>query len=287
MEKAERQKMLEAIKEFRLIDDTFFNCCIDGDIPSMEELLRGIYSNPTLAVKEMHTQEEVPNIFGRSVRFDVFARDVNDREYNVEVQRSDEGADARRARFNACLMDTMNVKRGMKWKDLPPFDVVFIVEHDVFGADLPIYHVERTIRELGGKRFDDKSRIIYVNAQIQDDTPLGRLMHDMYCKNPDDMYSKRLADRVRFFKSSEHRVTKMCEIMEKIQNEGIARGIAIGEARGEARGRAEGEARGRVEGEARFRSLVSALMAAGKSDDVIRATQDDAYCSMLYEKYHI
>ena len=217
MDKDERQRMLEAIKEFRLIDDAFFNCCIDGDIPSMEDLLRGIYGNPTLTVKEMHTQEEVPNIFGRSVRFDVFAKDVNDREYNVEVQRSDEGADARRARFNACLMDTMNVGRGTKWKDLPPSDVVFIVEHDVFGAGLPIYHVERTVRELGGKRFEDEARIIYVNAQVQDDTPLGRLMHDMFCKNPDDMYSKRLADRVRFFKSSEHGVAKMCEIMEKLE----------------------------------------------------------------------
>ncbi|MGN0941250.1 MAG: hypothetical protein ACI4OA_06060 [Selenomonadaceae bacterium] len=57
----------------------------------------------------------------------------------------------------------------------------------------------------------------------------------------------------------------------KIENEGIAKGIAIGEERGKAR----------------FRNLVGALMAAGKSDDVIRATQDDAYCRMLYEKYHI
>ena len=38
MDKDERQRMLEAIKEFRLIDDAFFNCCIDGDIPSMEDL---------------------------------------------------------------------------------------------------------------------------------------------------------------------------------------------------------------------------------------------------------
>lgn len=279
MDKDERQRMLEAIKEFRLIDDAFFNCCIDGDIPSMEDLLRGIYGNPTLTVKEMHTQEEVPNIFGRSVRFDVFAKDVNDREYNVEVQRSDEGADARRARFNACLMDTMNVGRGTKWKDLPPSDVVFIVEHDVFGAGLPIYHVERTVRELGGKRFEDEARIIYVNAQVQDDTPLGRLMHDMFCKNPDDMYSKRLADRVRFFKSSEHGVAKMCEIMEKIQNEGIA----IGRAEGKAEGRIEG----RAEGEARFGSLVGMLMSAGKSDDIVRAISDSAYRSQLYEKYHI
>ena len=63
--------------------------------------------------------------------------------------------------------------------------------------------------------------------------------------------------------------------MEKIQNDGIAIGRAQGIAEGEARG------------EARLSSLVNMLMAAGKSDDVIRATKDDAYRSKLYEKYHI
>ena len=67
----------------------------------------------------------------------------------------------------------------------------------------------------------------------------------------------------------------MCEITEKIYNEGVARGITEGEARGEARG------------QTRFRNLVGALMAAGKSDDVLRAPRDDAHCTQLYKKYHI
>ena len=71
----------------------------------------------------------------------------------------------------------------------------------------------------------------------------------------------------------------MCEIMEKIQNEGIA----IGRAEGKAEGRIEG----RAEGEARFGSLVGMLMSAGKSDDIVRAISDSAYRSQLYEKYHI
>ena len=36
----------------------------------------------------------------------------------------------------------------------------------------------------------------------------------------------------------------MCEILDRIENRGIAKGIALGEARGEARGIAKGEARG-------------------------------------------
>ena len=44
------------------------------------------------------------------------------------------------------------------------------------------------------KIFSDDSHIIYVNAAIQDDTRLGRLMHDLFCKHADDMYSEVLAN---------------------------------------------------------------------------------------------
>ena len=43
----------------------------------------------------------------------------------------------------------------------------------------------------------------------------------------------------------------MCEILDRIENRGIAKGIALGEARGIAMGEARGEARGIALGEAR------------------------------------
>ena len=43
---------------------------------------------------------------------------------------------------------------------------------------------------------DFKAHIIYVSSNIQDDSELGRLMHDLNCKNSRDMYSKILAKRV-------------------------------------------------------------------------------------------
>ncbi|MDY4417376.1 hypothetical protein [Selenomonas sp.] len=86
----------------------------------------------------------------------------------------------------------------------------------MLGGGLPIYHVHRTIDELDGKRFGDDTEIIYVNGQIQNDTMLGHLMHDFFCKNPADMRSKLLAERANFFKSNEHGVSTMCDIMEKL-----------------------------------------------------------------------
>ncbi len=45
------------------------------------------------------------------------------------------------------------------------------------------------------------------------------LMHDFFCTNPDDMYFKQLADKVRYFKEDEKGVAAMCKVMEDMRNE--------------------------------------------------------------------
>ena len=74
--------------------------------------------------------------------------------------------------------------------------------------------------ELGGRRFDDASEIIYVNASYQSDTEFGWLMHDFRCMNPEEMHYKVLAERARFFKTHESGVNTMCKIMEEIKEKG-------------------------------------------------------------------
>jgi len=62
--------------------------------------------------------------------------------------------------------------------------------------------------------------ILYMlNGEIKDDTPLGRLMHDLSCADPDDMNYKELADRARYFKKDEEGRKIMSKIMEQLLNE--------------------------------------------------------------------
>lgn len=74
----------------------------------------------------------------------------------------------------------------------------------------------------------DHSHIIYVNTAIQDDTELGRLIHDFHYRNADEMYSETLAEQIRNIKETEKGVTDMCQEMEKIYEEGIEQGIVKG-----------------------------------------------------------
>ena len=229
-----KNRYLEKIKQLRLMDDTFFNSCFDGNIPCMEVVLRAVLGNDRLRVTEVITQQSVPNLYGRAVRFDALATD-GETIYDVEIQRSDEGAVPRRARYNSSMIDSREVSKGTLFPDLPEAYVIFITEHDVWKRGKPLYTVRRTFEDTEDV-FNDGAHILYVNGEYQSESPLGHLMHDFFCSDPNDMYSDVLAERVRFFKEDEKGVATMCKVMEEIYNDGIAIGEVRGEVRGEIRG---------------------------------------------------
>ena len=137
----------------------------------------------------------------------------------MEVQRADQGADRKRARYHSSILDAHLLQPGDDFGDLPETFVIFITETDVIGEGLPLYTIDRQIINTG-KAFDDGEHIIYVNGADKDSsTALGKLMHDFFCTAPDDMFYKELADKVRYFKEDEKGVAAMCKVMEDMRNE--------------------------------------------------------------------
>ena len=98
----------------------------------------------------------------------------------------------------------------------------------ILGCNLPIYHINRVIEE-NCQRCHDQLHIIYGNSSVQDDTALGKLMHDLHCSDPHDMYSEILARRVKELKETQKGVDIMCdklnELIAEERNEGKKRGI--------------------------------------------------------------
>ena len=208
---------LRRIRDFRLMDDNFMSKVFE-DKPCAEFLLRIILNRDDLKVKEVHGQHDLNNIQGRSVRLDILAVDHENHAYNVEVQRSDSGAVAKRARYNSSLLDANLTRKGDAYDALNETYVIFITEKDVLRGGLPIYHINRIIEETG-KPFGDDAHIIYVNSQIKDETALGKLMHDFTCTDPDDMNYPVLAQRVRYFKEDTKGVATMCRAFEEVREE--------------------------------------------------------------------
>lgn len=211
------QEDLERIRNFRLMDDDFMSKVFE-DRDCAEFLLKIILERDDLTVQEVHGQHDLKNLQGRSVRLDILAVDHANRTYNVEVQRSDHGAGAKRARYNSSLLDANLTEKGDKYDTLNETYVIFITENDVLQGGLPIYHINRMIEEMA-KPFGDEAHIIYVNAQIKDETALGKLMHDFSCTDPNQMNYPVLAQRVRYFKEDTKGVTNMCRAIEEMREE--------------------------------------------------------------------
>ncbi len=211
---------LQRIEQLRLMDDDFMTACFSEYPEGVEFMLRIIMNKRDLKVKRSRVQHIIKNLQGRSIWLDVDATDDLNREFDIEVQRADKGAKPRRARYHSSLIDANALNIGDDFELLPETYVIFITENDVIGENKPIYEINRTIKGSNAI-FDDGSHIIYVNGEVKDETALGKLMHDFYCTEPDEMYYNELAERARFFKKTEGGRQKMCKIMEDMRNEAV------------------------------------------------------------------
>ena len=217
------ERYKEIIKNFTLMSDTFMRN-VFKHIECVEYVLQVIMGRKDLHVVDSVVQKDYKNLQGRSAILDCAARDAEDKRYDVEVQQKNEGASPQRSRYHSGLVDMNTLEAGHDFDELPDSYVIFITRGDTLGCGLPLGRIERTIGEIGAE-FGDGSHIIYVNAAMQDEeTELGRLMHDFHCKDASEMYSEVLARRVRELKETEEGVYSMCQEMDEIYNEGIMRG---------------------------------------------------------------
>jgi hypothetical protein len=242
-----REELLEVIQRLRLIDDDFFTVCFDKNIECTELLLHIILGRTDLKVERVDTQVNLPNLRGRSVRLDAYARDTQGRRYNIEIQRDDRGADPRRARYNSSLMDADASLPGEAYSDLPDVYVIFITEHDFYHLGLPLYEFERTCSNAG-LNFNDGSHIIYVNGSYRGDSPLGKLMADFHARQPEEMNYPALQKRLNYFKNVPEGVEHMCVEVERL----VERLVESQSNIARAEGISEGERKNAIENAAKM-----------------------------------
>ena len=221
------------IKNFTLMSDIFMRN-VFKQRECLEYVLQVIMEKQDLKVIEQIIQKDYKNLQGRSAIMDCVARDSEGKQFDVEIQQDNEGASPKRALYHSGLMDMNTLNPGQDFDELPESYVIFITRDDILGYDFPIYHIDRHIKEADDS-FQDEAHIIYVNSRKQEDTELGRLMHDLHCKNADEMHSPVLAKRVHELKDTQKGVELMCHEMEKIYSEGME----SGEKRGELKAKKE------------------------------------------------
>ena len=90
-----------------------------------------------------------------------------------------------------------------------------------------VYVYDRTERK-SGKRLGDGTHIIYVNGATRSETEIGKLVHDLLCRDEAKMYFDLLRKRVREFKNSEEGRQIMCKAVEEYAERRAAESKAEG-----------------------------------------------------------
>ena len=191
----------------------------DKNIEATELLLRIILERK-IKVISVNGQEEMKSaaVGGRNITLDVHALDENGEKMDIEVQGNSEGAHIRRARYHSSVLDSRMLKEGQEFKEIKDSYVIFIYKRDKFQEGLPLYHIDRYVRETG-KLFEDGSHIIYVNGNYKGDDEIGHLMQDFHQTDPDNMHYKELSQGVRHFKEVEEGRDTMCEAVQEYAKE--------------------------------------------------------------------
>ena len=231
---ARYEKYKGILKDLTMMNDVFMRNVFKKQ-ECTEYVLQVNMGRKDLKVLDQVLQKDYKNLQGRSAILDCVVRDADGKQFDIEIQQDVEGASPKRARYHSGLMDMNTLNAGQDFDELPETYVIFITRDDVLGYDLPIYHIERKIKEVQAD-FKDEAYIIYVNSHRQDDTELGRLMRDFHCKNAGDIHSEVLAKRVYELKENQEGVDFMSREMDEIYNDGVKYGEELGRTQGVAEG---------------------------------------------------
>ena len=217
--KQEWERVNSLVDTLTLFDDELMGRVFDKNTQATELVLRLILGR-NIKVISVNGQEEIRNakVGGRNIILDVHAIDVAGEEMNIEVQGGSEGAHVRRARYHSSMLDTGMLKESQRLKELKDSYVIFIYKRDKFGKGLPLYHVDRYIKETE-ETFGDGSHIIYVNGSYNGDDAIGKLVSDFHQTDSEKMYYSELADGVEHYKETEKGRGYMSEAVEKYARE--------------------------------------------------------------------
>ena len=212
-----QREKIERVKEFRLIDDVFFEV-FASDIPACQEILRVILEDTELIVNDVIVQSSERNLYGRSVRLDALCTLGDGSLCNIEIQRADNDNHLKRARFNAASITVKESEIGTNFEKVKDVYIVYISEKDFFKGGLTTYHIDKIIRE-NGICVDDGLHEIFVNTSVNDGSNIAELMQCFKQKDLNNLKFKAVTRRFKELKETEGGLNAMCKIMEDIVKE--------------------------------------------------------------------
>ena len=227
----------ELAQEFNLTSDLFAGKVFE-DMDACQELCRILMQDQSIVLESVRTQYVIRNLENHSVELDILAERDSGDMIGIEIQMYVETAPFRRTRYYLSGIDMSILAKGKDYNELPDVTMVYLTKEDFIGDGDGYYLIERKVskRENStgiGCRQEDAANINngikerYYNLECPTgDDKIDELL--AYFKDSDPYYRTeafpRIVKRVRHFKVHEEGVGIMCEIADRIRNEGREEG---------------------------------------------------------------
>ncbi|MCM1113615.1 MAG: Rpn family recombination-promoting nuclease/putative transposase [Muribaculum sp.] len=218
----------------------------------------------------------------RSIRLDVYAKDAEGSDFNVEMQGDNEGNLPKRSRYHQSQMDVMSVPPGSDFNELCPSYVVFICRFDPFGGGFYRYTFTNRCAENGSELGDGTVKI-FLNTKGRNASEVPEeLVHFLeYVENSTaECVEKRCGGRIGRIHS---RVTAVKE-----SREWERKYMTFGELLDKEHkdGHKEGHKEGHREGRNESILLTQKMIEAGEAGQISRLSDESFYAEMCL-KYGI
>ena len=227
------------VSEFNLTSDLFAGKVFE-DVGACQELCRILMQERSVVLQNVRSQYVIRNLENHSMELDILAERDNGDVIGVEIQMYEEKAPFRRTRYYLSGIDMSILEKGRDYDELPAVTMVYLTRDDIIGDGRGCCVVERAVKpqenisDSGGRPEDRKDisngvREMYYNLEYRTgDDNIDELL--AYFKDSDPNHRTeafpRIVERVMYFKIQEEGVTIMCEIADRIRNEGRLEGMA-------------------------------------------------------------
>ena len=106
------EEIIKQIQAMNLFNDTFISV-VFKDEGACLHLVRQLMQKPDLKIIACRTQDAIPMLISKSPRLDITAEDDQGTLYEIEIQRLEETAPARRVRYYSAVMDSELLRKGV------------------------------------------------------------------------------------------------------------------------------------------------------------------------------
>ena len=194
------------------------------DKEATQYVLRILTGKPDLIIRENLTEYRIAKIDSRDAVLDVLAADDRGVVYHIEIQLADSDDHILRVRFYSAMTDSELLEKGTRYTDLPNTHIFYISINDFMNLKAPIAKVRNYIGDED-KVYDDGKSIYFVNAAVNDQSEVAKLMDYFKLADPYDLTHGELSDRVHLLKCDPEGEEPMCAITQSFVDEGKIIGV--------------------------------------------------------------